>query len=270
MESTGQRPREKRAYFRPYQGWSWRGAIVDMEGIGAYSTGALMRGLGEPRTSIGEVYDFPALFWVWASSAVRPSQNPNEVIFPVESKFRVRDVITTDNARICICLEQESPDTEPNVDVAAEFRSWVANLPGSLPRSPIELVLTWCSPFAFQESEAQEGGGPRQVEARDYVEPSRYISDLTGLDESTVIRVLEATERYHQITGLSPVTPDESLLKEMEALKTLLSGGQTILDPAIKGPYLQLVTGLPKRTIQRVLNGEAAYCVGFGLQGLLG
>lgn len=258
-------PREKRNINKPYRGWSWRGGILQDEEIAVYERGALLKHLGQSRTRLGEVYDFPILFFVWANSASLPSQNPNEVTFPSDSKFWVREVVNSNDRRTCICLEQDAPDAEPYMGIALEFLPWAANLPDTLPQPPVDLVLAWCSPFACWDPMANEGDGPRRAEEWNYVEATHFISNFTGLNERVVNRVLEAHEDFLELIGLIPATQGGSILEEREAMKALLPGDRGTINAAQELAYLQLVTGLAEHTIQLVCNGEAAYCLRIGL-----
>jgi len=94
----------------------------------------------------------------------------------------------------------------------------------------------------------------------------RHAAAHAGLSEKDVWQVLDAKERYLDLTGLTNVEQDEVLLSEREAIRHLLPRIANVLDEG-ETRYIALRTQLDEATIQKVMAGDLDYMRMIGLVG---
>jgi len=88
----------------PYQGWTWRGARLEITELAAHLPEEPTLHLGIARTRLDPVLDFPVLFRVYAHRAWADPANLDEICFPPDTEFHVRDVQSIVGDRMCLLL----------------------------------------------------------------------------------------------------------------------------------------------------------------------
>ena len=258
-------PMPKPACPTPFRGWSWRGARLENTEIAAYIPGTRTLHLGVAHARIDQELDFPVLFRVYAHDAWTAPYDKNEVIFAPKTEFRVREVRCLPENRVVFCLEQVAQGFETDIDVAAEFKAWVPTVACSLPQAGSGLVGAWDTPFARWSPEAQDGDAPMVGVMYECEDAVRMAMEFTGLEEGIVRSVLEAQGRYLELAGTADCSQDEDLLRERDAMRHLLPENPANIDYYQEMAYLKLVTGLEEEVIDRVRDGELAYCKFLGI-----
>jgi len=249
----------------PYQGWTWRGARLEAAELAAYTTGAQTRHLGVADTRTGGEREFPVLFRVYARQAWATPGNLEEVRFPPDAEFLVREVRSLSGDRICIHLEQATEDAGSDPALAREFRAWLPMVIGPLPRPDPDLEARWAAPFACWYRGAQAGDAPRTGIVYDTEDACRFVMEGTGRDGATVRKVLEAMQRYLELADLSEASRDGDLEREREAMRHLLPEVPGVIENEPRLAYLALATGLGEEVLEDILDVEFRYCDSIGL-----
>jgi hypothetical protein len=249
----------------PYQGWSWRGARLEPAEIAAYHHGERTLHLGTARTRLGREMDFPVLFRVYAHEAWRTPGDPDEVIFPPDTEFLVRDVQGFPDGRMGFLLEQAAGRSVDDPDLSPEFEAWLPEVSGSLPKPDPDLEKRWAAPFARWACGAEEGDAPMVGTLYEGEDAVRFVMDRTGREEKIVRLVLDAQYRYLELSFTASVPHDEVLLRERAEVIHLMPEDPRHLDSGQEMAYLMQVTGLEEAVIGEILDGETAYCESIGL-----
>lgn len=249
----------------PYKGWTWRGARLEAAELAAYTTGAQTRHLGVADTRTGGEREFPVLFRVYARQAWATPGDLEEIRFPPDAEFLVREVQSLAGDRICIHLEQATEDAGTDPGLAREFRAWLPTVIGRLPRPDADLEVRWAAPFACWYRGAQSGDAPRTGIVYDAEDACRFVVEGTGQDEATVRKVLGAMQRYLELAHLSEDSQDGDLEREREAMRHLLPGEPGVIENEPRLAYLGLVTGLGEDVLEDILDMEFQYCDSIGL-----
>jgi len=154
-------PREKTIpHVLPCRGWSWRGARLACREIAAYLPGERMMHLGVARARLDREMDFPVLFRVYAHEAWMSPGSPDEVMFPPDTEFLVRDVQGLPDGRTALHLEQAIGASAADPERAAEFAAWLPKVARSLPEPDPALERLWDAPFARWARGARKGDAP--------------------------------------------------------------------------------------------------------------
>jgi hypothetical protein len=229
------------------------------------SVGTATKHLGVARTRLDAVQDFPVLFRVYAHQAWASVKDRDEVVFPPDAVFQVREVRSLPGDRMVFCLEQEQPGSGMREEVPAEFSAWLPGALCALATPDPALDATWTEPFARWDREAVPGDAPRLGVLYEPEGALRFVVDATGLAEEPVRRILDAMFRYLELAGTAQGEEADDLQRERLAMAHLLPEDPCDLDPALEMAYLQLATEQDAEVIRQVHNAELDYCRHLGL-----
>ena len=258
-------PENKTPPMLPYRGWSWRGARLEPCEMAAYHPGERTLHLGEARARLGREMEFPVLFRIYAHEAWMAPGNPDEILFPPDAEFLVRDVQGLPDDRICFHLEQATGASSADPALSADFAAWLPKVTGALPKPDPDLETLWDAPFARWACGSRAGDAPMVGIVYEGEDAVRFAMAFTGREEAVVRAVLDAQQRYLELAFTASVPHDEDLMRERAAVRHLLPEDPQQLDDRQEMAYLMQVTGLEEKVIDHIRNGELAYCESIGI-----
>ena len=248
----------------PYHGWAWRGAVLASAEISVYQRWKWTKHFGEGRAFLSPERDYPVLFRIYAHAASISLESPQEIVFPEETIFRIHEVCSLPDRRICIFMEQVVEPSKRILGLSDTFKNWLSGIADGLPEPEQGSDRTVREPYARWGSGALEWDSPLTGIVWEFEHAVHHVVANTDLAESVVRQVLAAQQEYQVLSGGENPSEDADEIRERAAMRHLFPEHMPVIDSCQEMSYLGRVTGQDRDTIELILEEEQAYCKDIG------
>lgn len=192
-----------------YVGWAWRGAHLSRAGLALYTPGSILKHLGCATARTDAPQAFPVLFRIRVHRAWIAADDGEEIVFPPDTCFRVKNVVLKTDTLTVVSLEQIAADHTPLLAPPIVLDNWPD--PKSLLQPTPECQETWMTPFACWGRDAGTRDHPLSYAGHTPSKALEGVVSATGVAQERVAPVLRAMDQYEAMPYPWEAVPDTDL-----------------------------------------------------------